>query len=147
MRCDTYNEHSLYRIEEVMDLLNELETFIPIHYDEISVAFVSEKTICALHDQFLNNPDPTDVITFLADSNDEEKIGEICISVDEALKYTSVNSLKDELTLYLVHGWLHLANYDDIDEEDRKTMRLMEQKTLNFLNTQAHKRVVIKKIV
>lgn len=146
MQCDTYNEHPLYVIESVTNLLNELETFVPIHYDEISVAFVSEGTICALHKQFLNNPDPTDVITFPADSTDEEKTGEICISVDEALKYTHVNALEDELTLYLVHGWLHLANYDDIVEEDRKTMRLMEQKTLNFLNTQSHKRVVVKKI-
>ena len=146
MRCDTYNEHTLYQVEDVTNLLNELEMFIPIHYDEISVAFVSEGTICALHDQFLNNPDPTDVITFPADSNDEEKTGEICISVDEALKYTNVNVLEDELTLYLVHGWLHLANYDDIEDEDRKIMRLMEQKTLNFLNTQTYKRVAVKKI-
>lgn len=146
MRCDTYNEHNLYQVEEVTNLLNELETFIPIHYDEISVAFVSEETICALHDQFLNNSDPTDVITFPADSNDKEKTGEICISVDEALKYTNVNSLEDELTLYLVHGWLHLANYDDIEDKDRKTMRLMEQEVLNYLNRQAYKRVIIKKI-
>ena len=146
MQCDTYNEHSLYEIADVTDLLNELEAFIPIHYGEISVAFVSEKTICALHDQFLNNPDPTDVITFPADPMDKELTGEICISVDEALKYTQINSLEDELTLYLVHGWLHLADYDDIDEEDRKQMRLMEQKVLNFLNTQPVKRVSVKKI-
>ncbi len=146
MQCDTYNEHSLYEIADVTDLLNELETFIPIHYNEISVAFVSEKTICALHDQFLSNPDPTDVITFPADSTDEERTGEICISVDEALKYTHINALEDELTLYLVHGWLHLANYDDIDEEDRKQMRLMEQKALNYLNTQPVKRISVKKI-
>ena len=146
MQCDIYNEHPLYEIEAVTNLLNESERFVPIHYDEISVAFVSEKTICALHKQFLNNPDPTDVITFPSDPTDEEKTGEICISVDEALKYTHVNALEDELTLYLVPGWLHLANYDDIVEEDRKTMRLMEQKTLNFLNTQLHKRVVVKKI-
>lgn len=146
MQCDIYNEHPLYEIEAVTNLLNELERFVPIHYDEISVAFVSEKTICALHDQFLHNPDPTDVITFPSDPTDEEKTGEICISVDEALKYTHVNALEDELTLYLVHGWLHLANYDDIVAEDRKTMRLMEQKTLNLLNTQSHKRVVVKKI-
>ena len=45
MQSDTYNEHSLYQVEDVAGILNELEAFIPIHYDEISVAFVAEKTI------------------------------------------------------------------------------------------------------
>ena len=147
MQSDTYNEHSLYQVEDVAGILNELEAFIPIHYDEISVAFVTEKTICALHDQFLNNPDPTDVITFPADLSDEESIGEICISVDEALKYIDRNTLEDELTLYLVHGWLHLAGYDDIKDEDRKEMRFMEEKTLNYLNEQPYKRISVKKIL
>lgn len=146
MQCDTYNEHSIYQIAEVANLLSELEAFIPIHYNEISVAFVTEKTICALHDQFLSNPDPTDVITFPTDEMDEERTGEICISVDEALKYTHLHSLEEELTLYLVHGWLHLAGYDDIAEEDRSQMRVMEQKVLDYLNTQAYKRVDVKKI-
>ncbi len=147
MQSDTYNEHDCYEVMNVANLLNEIESFVPIDYDEISVAFVTEKTICALHDQFLNNPDPTDVITFPCNIDEEERIGEICISVDEALKYTNLHSLEDELTLYLVHGWLHLANYDDIEEGDRKLMRSMEQKVLDYLNTQPFKRISLKKIV
>ena len=143
MEVGTYNEHSIYRIDDVDSLLNALEQFVPIGYDEISVAFVSEATICKLHAQFLNNEDPTDVITFPADKGDSEKFGEICISVDEALKYVSINALADELTLYLVHGWLHLAGYDDIDENDRLKMRQMEQAALHFLDGQICSRVKV----
>lgn len=143
MEVGTYNEHSIYLIGDVDPLLNALERFVSIGYDEISVAFVSEATICKLHAQFLNNEDPTDVITFPADKRDFERSGEICISVDEALKYVSINALADELTLYLVHGWLHLAGYDDIEENDRLKMRQMEQAALHFLDGQVYSRVKI----
>ena len=134
MQCETYNGHGVYEVVDVAPIVVLLEKFVPIKYDEISVDFVTEAKICELHAQFLNNADPTDVITFPADIGDAYKVGEICISVDEALKYPQYE-LANELTLYLVHGWLHLAGYDDIAPADRVIMREMEQKTLQFLRT------------
>lgn len=141
MHCDVFNGHPLYQIEGAADLCDLLEQFVPIHYDEISVAFLPEATICDLHRDFLNDDTPTDVITFPAAPDDVERVGEICISVDEALKWIHVQALPDELTLYLVHGWLHLANYDDIAEADRLKMRQMEKETFLFLDTQPVKRL------
>ena len=144
MQIETFNEHSLYQIADVKPIIEALESYLPIKYAEISVAFVTEQTICELHERFLQNPDPTDVITFPALYEDIEKVGEICISVDEALKYCNKNhSLEEELTLYLVHGWLHLAHYDDIQEDDRLLMRKKEKETLDFLKTQAVSRVIL----
>lgn len=143
MQCDTYNGHKKYNVSAVEEVLNQLELFVPIHYEELSVAFVDEASICDLHAKFLNNPDPTDVITFPADKEDSYRVGEICISIDEALKYPHY-ALEDELTLYLVHGWLHLAGYDDIDPQDRLVMREMEQKSLEFLDKQSYPRLRIK---
>lgn len=144
MRTDTYNEHPKYIIEDVAPLVDELEAYMPIRYDELSVDFVTEATICELHERFLQNPEPTDVITFPAAAEDEEKVGEICISVDEALKYTHIQSLEKELTLYLVHGWLHLAGFDDIEEADRSIMRQKEQEVLQYLSQQPYPLVVVK---
>lgn len=145
MQVETFNEHATYTILDVKPIIEALESYIPIGYSEISVAFVTEQTICSLHERFLQNPDPTDVITFPAANEDEEKIGEICISVDEALKYyNKIHSLEDELTLYLVHGWLHLAHYDDIKEEDRLIMRQKEKEVLEFLQTQKIPRIILK---
>ena len=140
MQCDTYNGHEKYRVSGADKILNQLETYIPIHYDELSVAFLNEASICDLHARFLNNPDPTDVITFPAEDDEGDRTGEICISIDEALKYPQYR-LEDELTLYLVHGWLHLAEYDDIDPQDRLVMREMEQKALAFLDKQPCQRL------
>ncbi len=144
MQIETFNEHSIYKIADVKPIIEALESYIPISYTEISIAFVTERTICDLHKRFLQNPDPTDVITFPASHKDIEKIGEICISVDEALKYCSkTHSIEEELTLYLVHGWLHLAHYDDIQEEDRLLMRQKEKETLAFLKTQKISRIIL----
>ncbi len=148
MQVDLFNEHNVYEVMDVAPIIENLEKYVPIGYDEISVAFVTEKTICDLHERFLKNPDPTDVITFPAALDDVNKTGEICISVDEALKYcTNENSLEDELMLYLVHGWLHLAHYDDIQENDRLFMRKMEKETLAFLKTQKVSKIVLQKII
>lgn len=145
MQCDTYNGHGKYRVNAVDRILNALEQCVPINYAELSVAFLDEASICDLHEKFLNNPDPTDVITFPATEEEDYRVGEICISIDEALKYPQY-MLEDEVTLYLVHGWLHLAGYDDIVEEDRLIMRKMEQKALDFLDQQPCSRLQIERV-
>ena len=144
MQIETFNEHSIYKIADVKPIIKALESYIPINYSEISIAFVTEQTICNLHERFLQNPDPTDVITFPSAPEDIEKVGEICISVDEALKYCNEkHSLEEELTLYLVHGWLHLAHYDDIQEDDRLLMRQKEKEVLDFLKTQKISKLIL----
>ena len=41
-----------------------------------------------------------------------------------------------ELSLYLIHGWLHLAGYDDRAEADRAKMREAEQLALSLIDAQ-----------
>jgi len=37
------------------------------------------------------------------------------------------------LSLYLIHGWLHLLGFDDIEEEDRKIMRREESRVMDLI--------------
>ena len=66
----------------------------------------------------------TDVITFA--------YGEIivCPSVAVANAKTYGNAVNKELTLYVVHGILHLAGYDDHVPEDILRMRKKEQELI-----------------
>lgn len=146
MRCTIYNGHPKYRMSGLRSLAKSLERYVPIRYDALSFAFLTEAALCALHVRFLDDANPTDVITFPALESDEVRMGEICISVDEALKYEKVQCLSDELTLYAVHGWLHLAGYDDHTDSDRALMREMERKTLDFLSAQSTPRIRVQKI-
>ena len=106
----------------------------PVAGGELSVAFVDDATIAQVHADFMDDPSPTDVITFPADP-EMESAGEIIVSVDHALQRSEElgEPFSRELSLYLVHGWLHLAGYDDRCEDDRFRMRKAEQEALAVL--------------
>ena len=101
---------------------------------ELSVAFVDRETIARLHDEFLGDPNPTDVITFPGDE-EADFAGEICVCPDIARE--SATRLREplarELVLYLVHGWLHLAGHRDDTETGRNAMREAEARILGML--------------
>src|SRR5438270_1492254 len=76
----------------------------------VSVLIVSDRKIASLHQQFMNESGPTDVITF--------QHGEIFVSAVSARRNARRfgNALTRELCLYIVHGLLHLHGFDDRDE-------------------------------
>ncbi len=98
---------------------------------EISLAFLTDLALARLHDDFLNDPAPTDVITFPGGPADDFA-GEICVSVDRAAEEAAKRQhpFALELTLYLVHGWLHLAGLDDLTPAGRRQMRQGERRLL-----------------
>ncbi|MEN8734833.1 MAG: rRNA maturation RNase YbeY, partial [Lentimonas sp.] len=55
----------------------------PIQRGELSVVFVSDETIAQVHADFMDDPTPTDVITFPANA-EMESAGEIIVSVEHA---------------------------------------------------------------
>ncbi|MCZ6673788.1 MAG: rRNA maturation RNase YbeY [Verrucomicrobia bacterium] len=103
---------------------------------DLSLAFLDQEAHCQLHADFLDDPTPTDVITFPGDPK-EDLAGEICVSIDTAYSYakTHTSDFSKELTLYLVHGWLHLAGFDDLNEKDRQVMKKQEQVYMSTVET------------
>jgi probable rRNA maturation factor len=108
----------------------------PIGDGELSVVFVDDATIARVHNDFMNDPSPTDVITFQADPA-MGSAGEIIVSVDHARKRAEElgEAFSGELALYLIHGWLHLAGFDDRSESERMKMRAAEKESLDLLRT------------
>ena len=103
----------------------------------LSVAFVGDREIARLHADFLDDPSVTDVITFPGEPHPAEPFaGEICINVDQARRAAREHgqSLAEELRLYLVHGWLHLAGLDDGTPRQVAAMRAAERKALTSLD-------------
>lgn len=101
---------------------------------ELSIAFVSKEEIARMHGEFMDDPTPTDVITFFGEP-DVDLAGEICVCPEVAQEYAAVNQLdfSRELTLYLVHGYLHLAGFDDIEDKHRTEMRKAEQIAMDLV--------------
>ena len=114
------------------------ETVFSVHQHglsgELSVVFMDETSHSDLHGKFLQDYRPTDVITFPADT-ENGMAGEICVSVDRAKHEACIRNLPfcEELSLYLIHGWLHLVGFDDLEKVDREVMRLEEQKVMELV--------------
>jgi probable rRNA maturation factor len=93
----------------------------------VSVTLIDDLKIGRVHLQFMDDPSPTDVITF---PYGEE--GEILISVEtaerQALEYGV--SVERELVLYLIHGLLHLSGYGDTTETSRAEMDELQESLL-----------------
>jgi len=108
-------------------------------HEEVSVYFVTTKQICALHDEFFNDPSPTDCISFPID---EHHLGEIFVCPETALTYAKKHNLdpRKELTLYLVHGILHCLGFDDLTPPEKRRMRKKEKHCMHFL--EAHKLIL-----
>ena len=91
---------------------------------EISFVLVSDARIAALHDEFMRDPTPTDVITF--------RHGEIVMSAETARREARRRGLPlpEEVARYAVHGLLHLAGWSDGDPGAAADMHAMQEKIL-----------------
>ena len=101
---------------------------------ELAIVFVDEDFLCGLHQRFLDDPSPTDVLSFdLGQGPGPE--GEVYVSVDRAREVSTARStsLQRELALYVVHGVLHLCGFDDQSDGDREAMRAAERSVLQSL--------------
>lgn len=90
--------------------------------EEVGVTLVSDRRIDRIHQQFMNIPGATDVITF--------EHGEIVISAETAARCAAEfgHSLEAELGLYLIHGLLHLNGFLDGTESERRRMHAVQDR-------------------
>jgi probable rRNA maturation factor len=91
---------------------------------KVVVALVDDETIAELHERYLDVKGPTDVLSF--------PHGEIVVSGDTARREAEARGIPPlhELVLYVVHGALHLAGYDDKTPKSRRRMRAAERRVL-----------------
>jgi probable rRNA maturation factor len=91
---------------------------------EVSLLLTNDKEIGELHEQFLGDPSPTDVMSFEMDDG-----AELVVSVETAQRVAAEagHAVEAEVALYIVHGMLHTVGFDDIDDDDRRRMRDAER--------------------
>ncbi len=122
----------------VKKLVKALLEFYEIRPSLISIFFVDGEEICDLHEQFFQDPTITDCITFPMDDPYEEGceiLGEVFVCPKVALDYAEKHKIDpyEELSLYVIHGILHLLGFDDIDPKDRALMRKEERRSIAHL--------------
>jgi probable rRNA maturation factor len=91
---------------------------------ELSVSFVEEAEIEDLHVRYMDEPGPTDVLSFALDDVDEHGVrllGDVVIAPAVAARNNPVDP-PAEHRLLLVHGILHLLGYDHERDIEKATM-------------------------
>jgi probable rRNA maturation factor len=91
---------------------------------ELSVSFVTAEEMAELHERYMGEPGPTDVLSFAMDEEEGEDgkrvLGDVIIAPEVAAKNSE--NLGAELRLLLVHGILHLLGHDHEDEQEKASM-------------------------
>ena len=123
---------------------------------EMSLLFVDETTIAELNERFLGSEGPTDVLAFPMDDDvppggrqpDQGGRGPgaptdpgdppallgdvvVCPTIAERQAGARGAPTDDELALLVVHGVLHLLDYDHAEAEEATEMRRREQEILD----------------
>jgi probable rRNA maturation factor len=100
---------------------------------ELSVSFVESGEIEGLHERFMDEPGPTDVLSFPLDDDEgpaadgakdpdgTRHLGDVVVAPAEAERNNPADPA-GELRLLLVHGILHLLGYDHEDADARTRM-------------------------
>jgi probable rRNA maturation factor len=121
---------------------------------EMSVIFVDEQAMSDLHERFLGGSGPTDVLSFPMDDDvapggrqpdqggrgpgspaeagdPPPVLGDVVVCPQVARRQTDEKrSLDDEVALLVVHGVLHLLNYDHAEDHESEVMRKRERELL-----------------
>lgn len=103
----------------------------------VSVLITDDKRIAKVHKDFMNDPAPTDVISFEVPAKSPEAragyLGDVIASAQMAKRVAGEygQTPTQELERYCVHGTLHLLGYDDLKPADYKEMHAAQEKYLS----------------
>jgi probable rRNA maturation factor len=119
---------------------------------ELSVLVVDEKAMAELHERWMSEPGPTDVLAFPMDElrpphlggvnagragaeepgPDPGLLGDVvlCPQVAAVQARDAGHSAQDELELLAVHGILHLLGYDHAEPDERTEMFGLQDRLL-----------------
>ncbi|RQP11326.1 MAG: rRNA maturation RNase YbeY [Microbacteriaceae bacterium] len=123
--------------------------FLHVHPDaDLAIVLVDEAAMEQLHVQWMDEPGPTDVLSFPMDElrpGTEEEItpagllGDIVLCPQVAIEQarSAGHSTQDELNLLTAHGILHLLGFDHAEpDEEREMFGLQRDILVGFVHSQ-----------
>lgn len=143
MNVDICNESGAeVDTDALLDLIGHLLDELRLHPQaELSVLLVDAAAMEALHVQWMDEPGPTDVLSFPMDElrpgrredpeADPGLLGDVVLCPEVAARQAAAagHSTAEELALLTTHGILHLLGYDHADAQTEAEM-FAEQRRL-----------------
>jgi probable rRNA maturation factor len=121
-------------LDRVQALATHVREELKLHTQvDIGVIFVDEEPMTELHIKWMDEPGPTDVLSFPMDElrpgsdlvpSPEGILGDIVVcpqvAAEQAIK--AGHSTMEEILLLVTHGMLHLVGFDHAEPEEEKEM-------------------------
>ena len=127
-------------IDKLREKFQEALQQLKVSESEVTIVLDSNKKLRELKYLYLGKDEIPDVLSFTSGEINPETgniyLGDIVISLEKANYQAEVNnhSIELEILTLVVHGLLHLLNYDHSFESDAKTMFDKQDRILEVIN-------------
>jgi len=130
MRISLHNQTE-ENISEIKDLMKSIFKNVK-EKKNMQVIFVTQDAIHELNKTYRQMDKPTDVLSFINDDMEDNSLGDVFISIEQAKKQAVDygHSFEREIGFLAVHGYLHLKGFDHHTEAEEKLMVLEQEKIL-----------------
>ena len=153
MTIEISNESGIAVDETVLLRLME-NNFSELHVSpeaDVAILLVDEGAMEALHVQWMDEPGPTDVLSFPMDElrpGTEDMptpaglLGDIvlCPQVAETQAVAAKHSTMDELVMLTTHGLLHLLGFDHAEPEEEREMFGLQKELIGAFHSSERRR-------
>ena len=153
MTIEINNESGIPVDESVLLRLSE-HNLAELHVSpdaDLAIVLVDEGAMEALHVQWMDEPGPTDVLSFPMDelrpgTEDQPTsaglLGDIvlCPQVAESQAVTAKHSTMDELILLTTHGLLHLLGFDHAEPAEEREMFGLQRELISSFSAAERRR-------
>lgn len=151
MSIELSNESSVeIDLDRVQALAIHVRNELKLHPQvDVGIIFVDEEPMTELHIKWMDEPGPTDVLSFPMDElrpgselvpSPEGVLGDIVVCPQVAAEQASKagHETIDEVLLLVTHGMLHLVGFDHAEpEEEREMFGLQKQFLASFYQAEA----------
>ena len=121
--------------EQMHSLINYGIGYMELNSEcEISLTFVDVTEMEELHIKWMDEPGPTDVLSFPMDLPEHKgevvTLGDIVIAPAVAAKQAADagHSVEHEIYILATHGLLHILGYDHADPDEERVMFALQEK-------------------
>jgi probable rRNA maturation factor len=126
----------------VLALAGHVRSSLKLHPAvDLGIIFVDEEPMTELHIKWMDEPGPTDVLSFPMDElrpgtevshSPEGVLGDIvvCPQVAKQQAATAGHDTINEILLLVTHGMLHLVGFDHAEPDDEKEMFGLQRELL-----------------
>lgn len=121
--------------EKLLPVLEKIIEDYNLDNEYTNVIFMTDDALLEINKEYLRHDYYTDIITFNYSEDASVLEAELYISIDRVqdnAKQFGI-SFQEELYRIVIHGFLHLAGFEDKDLTEKEKMQIAENEYLNLL--------------